>query len=219
MTGFKNTTCYHCNAEGTTREHVPPKCLFPKGSDWSRLMTVPSCVKHNNANSKADEYLKFLLGASASNIPSEIRSGAARSAIRLAQRRSCNLHRFGLRWDSEALAIEKDFPLNFELLSACLEKMARALYFYHYCGQRKLLGGLQVWPLFIPVEPGGTLAFASAVCEVRVSTALDFEQLPRLGSHQEIFAYQVIEASGIVVVNMEFYRAHRASVMGLWREL
>ncbi|WP_214442925.1 hypothetical protein, partial [Cupriavidus metallidurans] len=59
MTDFETTTCYHCDAEGTGREHVPPKCLFPKGGDWSRLMTVPSCVTHNNANSKADEYLKF----------------------------------------------------------------------------------------------------------------------------------------------------------------
>lgn len=214
MTRFETTTCYHCDAEGTGREHVPPKCLFPKGSDWSKLMTVPSCVKHNNANSKADEYLKFLLGASASNIPNAITSGAARSAIRLAQRRSGNLHRFGLRWDSKALVIEEDFPLNFELLSACLEKVARALYFYHYRGRQKLLGRLQVWPLFIPVEPGDAPELASAVCEIRASTALDFEQLPRFGAHQEVFAYQIIEASGIVVVNMEFYGAHQASVMG-----
>ncbi|ASJ84917.1 hypothetical protein OFL75_09370 [Pseudomonas aeruginosa] len=214
MTKFETTTCYHCDAEGTGREHVPPKCLFPKGSDWSKLMTVPSCVTHNNATSKADEYLKFLLGASASNIPATIRSSTARSVVRLAQRRSGNLHRYGFRWDSEALVIEKDFLLNFELLSACLQKMARALYFYHHRGRRKLLDDLTVWPLFIPVAPNVAPELASAVCEVRASTALDFQQLPKLGAHQEIFAYQVIEALGVVVINMEFYGSHRASVMG-----
>ncbi len=214
MANFETATCYHCDAEGIGREHVPPKCLFPKGSDWSRLMTVPSCVAHNNANSKADEYLKFLLGASTSNIPGVITSSAARSVIRLAQMRSGNLHRYGLRWSSEELVMEKDFPLNFELLSTCLEKVARALYFHHHRGQRKLLGNLKVCPLFIPVEPRIAPELASAVCEIRALTALDFEQQPRRGSHQEIFAYQVIEAQGIVVVNMEFYGAHRARVAG-----
>uniref|UniRef100_UPI000493B066 hypothetical protein n=1 Tax=Cupriavidus metallidurans TaxID=119219 RepID=UPI000493B066 len=156
----------------------------------------------------------FLLGASASNIPSAITSGAARSVVRLARRNSSNLHRYGVRWHSKALVIEKDFPLNFELLSACLEKVARALYFHHHRGQRKLFGNLKVCPLFIPVEPRVTPELALALSKVRAKTDLDFEQLPRLGPHQEIFAYQVIETPNIVAVNMEFYGAHRASVMG-----
>ncbi|MBU9401811.1 hypothetical protein [Burkholderia multivorans] len=132
MTTFQTTTCYHCDAEATGREHVPPKCLFPKGSDWSRLMTVPSCVAHNNANSKADEYLKFVLGAIAPNIPNAITSSAARSVVRLAQMRAGNLHRYGFRWDRKALVINDPFQLDFELLSACLQKVARALYFHHH---------------------------------------------------------------------------------------
>ena len=50
-------------------------------------------------------------------------------AVFLGNNRSGNLHRFGLRWDSEALVIEEDFPLNFELLSACLKKVARERWF------------------------------------------------------------------------------------------
>lgn len=193
---------------------MPPKCLYPKGSDWSRLMTVPSCATHNNANSKADEYLKFLLGAIASNIPDAICSSAVRSVVRLAERRSGGLHRYGFRWDGETLVIEESFPLNFELLSACLQKVARALYFYHHSGRQKLLCDLVVCPLFIPIDPGSAPELASAVCKVRASTEAYFEQLPMLGAHQEIFAYQLIETSKVVVVNMVFYGAHRVSVMG-----
>lgn len=207
------TTCYHCDSESTGREHVPPKCLFPKGEDWPELITVPSCVKHNNENSTADEYLKFILGASTSNIPDPIRSGVARSAIRIAQKRSRNLHRYGLQWDRDTLVIEKDFPLNFELLSTCLEKIARALYFYHHCGQRKLLGALKVIPLFIPVDASLAPELASVVSEVQAWTAQDFENLPRLGPHQEIFAYQVIDLPKSVVISMQFYGAHRVSAM------
>ncbi|KGW75129.1 hypothetical protein Y046_2868 [Burkholderia pseudomallei MSHR2990] len=212
MTTFQTTTCYHCDAEATGREHVPPKCLFPKGSDWSRLMTVPSCVAHNNANSKADEYLKFVLGAIAPNIPNAITSSAARSVVRLAQMRAGNLHRYGFRWDRKALVINDPFQLDFELLSACLQKVARALYFHHHQGGRKLLGDLQVWPLFIPVDPDVAPELASAVCKVRASTGLDFEKLPKHGAHQDIFAYQINEVQEFVVVNMEFYGAHWVSV-------
>ncbi|MBD2939831.1 hypothetical protein G5C41_18975 [Burkholderia pseudomallei] len=176
-------------------------------------MTVPSCVAHNNANSKADEYLKFVLGAIAPNIPNAITSSAARSVVRLAQMRAGNLHRYGFRWESKALVINDPFQLDFELLSACLKKVARALYFHYHCGQRKLLSDLQVWPLFIPVDPKVAPELASAVCKVRVSTAQDFERLPKLGVHQDIFAYQVNEVRESVVVNMEFYGAHQASVM------
>ncbi len=53
--------CYECgiplDKEILTREHVPPKCLFPK-SDRNSLITVPSCIEHNGGKSGDDE--KFL---------------------------------------------------------------------------------------------------------------------------------------------------------------
>jgi len=215
MARLETGTCYHCDAAATGREHVPPKCLFPKEGDWSQLMTVPSCKAHNEATSKADEYLKFLLGTIASDTPEEVRRSVARGAIRLAQKRSRNLHRFGFRWEGEVLAIDGDFLLEFELVSTCLEKMARALYFLHHGHRRKFLGDLAVWPLFIPIDPEADSEFSSLVEGFRVWADLKFKELPRSGTHQEIFAYQVIEEPTFVVVNMEFYGAHRASVAGM----
>ncbi|NTV05452.1 MAG: hypothetical protein HGA59_02955 [Chlorobiaceae bacterium] len=59
-----------CNEEGTTKEHVPPKCLFPEAKDVEgdknykiNLITVPSCEAHNTAKSKDDVYLLFFLAA------------------------------------------------------------------------------------------------------------------------------------------------------------
>jgi hypothetical protein len=208
-------SCYHCDAAATGREHVPPKCLFPKGGSWTNLMTVPSCKAHNEANSKADEYLKFLLGAIASDIPEVVRRSVARGTIRLAQMRSRNLHRFGFRWKGELLAIDGDFLLDFELLSACLGKVARALYFLHHSHRRKLLADLKVWPLFIPLGPEVDPEFSSLVEGFRVWADLKFKELPKSGTHQEIFAYQVIEEPTFVVVNMEFYGTHRACVAGM----
>jgi len=64
------STCYMCNEPATTKEHVPPKCLFPEAKDVDdnknykiNLITVPSCDAHNTAKSKDDVYLLFFLVA------------------------------------------------------------------------------------------------------------------------------------------------------------
>jgi hypothetical protein len=62
------TTCYMCQSEATSKEHVPPLCLFPeqkdlpKGEDLRKnLITVPSCEVHNIEKSGDDTYLLYLL--------------------------------------------------------------------------------------------------------------------------------------------------------------
>jgi hypothetical protein len=62
------TTCYMCDAEATSREHVPPLCIFPEMKDMQdgidyrqNLITVPACDTHNLKKSKDDEYLQLLL--------------------------------------------------------------------------------------------------------------------------------------------------------------
>jgi hypothetical protein len=57
-------TCYMCDALATSKEHVPPKCVFPEDEKLRvNLITVPSCDKHNSKKSKCDELLRFILAA------------------------------------------------------------------------------------------------------------------------------------------------------------
>ena len=53
--------CIYCNAliESDTKEHVPPKCCFPKGTEG--LTTVPACTKCNSSFSRDDEYFRDTL--------------------------------------------------------------------------------------------------------------------------------------------------------------
>jgi hypothetical protein len=60
MKGVRTGKCYMCNAAGTTREHVPPDCFFPKGYR-ENLITVPSCPGHNTNNSKDVEYVRNII--------------------------------------------------------------------------------------------------------------------------------------------------------------
>src|SRR5437773_1261131 len=49
--------CVYCNIEpGISADHVPPKAFFPRARR-NNLLTVPSCIKCNNALSKDEEYV------------------------------------------------------------------------------------------------------------------------------------------------------------------
>lgn len=51
--------CYLCGSyKDLTRDHVPPKCLFPKPRP-SDLLTLPCCYECNNSASDDDEYLRL----------------------------------------------------------------------------------------------------------------------------------------------------------------
>jgi hypothetical protein len=52
--------CYQCGEPGTTREHVPPKSIFPDAYR-KNLITVPSCPTHNLGNSRDVEYVRNIL--------------------------------------------------------------------------------------------------------------------------------------------------------------
>lgn len=68
--------CYWCGKPATSREHVPPKCLFPEGKDLKgidqndyrkNLITVPSCDIHNLRKANDDEYLLVCLASRVGN--------------------------------------------------------------------------------------------------------------------------------------------------------
>src|SRR4051812_40316879 len=51
--------CYLCQKRpATTKDHVPPKSLFPKPRP-SNLMTLPCCFPCNNRFSKHEEYFRL----------------------------------------------------------------------------------------------------------------------------------------------------------------
>lgn len=52
--------CTYCNNEATTRDHVPPKVIFPKPRP-SDLITVPSCQYCNHEAHLDDQYFAYVL--------------------------------------------------------------------------------------------------------------------------------------------------------------
>lgn len=57
----KTGICVYCGFEGTvTRDHIPPKGLFPEPRP-NNLITVPCCHECNNGHSFDDEYFRLVL--------------------------------------------------------------------------------------------------------------------------------------------------------------
>lgn len=54
--------CYLCGrCQATTRDHVFPRLLFPKGKSPTKLRTLPACFRCNNELSKDEELFQQLL--------------------------------------------------------------------------------------------------------------------------------------------------------------
>jgi hypothetical protein len=131
--------CGYCgNASPTTRDHIPPRAIFPTPRPGD-LITIPSCVSCNQGASDRDElfraYLSLHVGVdtpSTSRLWEPALRGIQRNR-RLHQRLLAEMERVWLmtpsgviygqahrgRWDSDAH-------------DATIERMIRGLYFHHY---------------------------------------------------------------------------------------
>jgi hypothetical protein len=78
-----NNICYWCGTPATSKEHVPPRNLFPKGKNKD-LITVPSCTEHNQAFGKIDEKFRVYLQAreTSSDALSEFKTRTIRGLTR-----------------------------------------------------------------------------------------------------------------------------------------
>ncbi len=63
----------------TTREHIPPKNIFPRPLP-SDLITVPACAECNNGASRYDEIFKVLLSFGVTE-PNELTNRTIRTLI------------------------------------------------------------------------------------------------------------------------------------------
>lgn len=137
--------CYWCGAPSTTREHVPPKCLFPEGKDINgilsgsyrnNLITVPSCDKHNLSKSNDDEYLMACLASRVGNNAEAYLHTCTK--VRRAFERSPSL--IEILGDDVITINSKEYPvqwarMDMRRLFYSFEAIARAL-FYHEFGAR-----------------------------------------------------------------------------------
>lgn len=134
--------CYWCGKHATTKEHVPPKCLFPEHKDISQLLkddfrknliTVPSCDRHNYEKSDDDEYLLSCLAGKVGN--NSLAFFHTKTKLKRVFEKRKNI----LKIEDEGVLKVKDveFPvffttIDFPRLIRSFEAIARGLYFFEY---------------------------------------------------------------------------------------
>lgn len=186
-------TCYMCDSLATSREHVPPRCIFPEQKDIQAdlrrgLITVPSCDEHNMAKSQDDEFLLISLAGMIGN--NSIGYQHKFTKVNRAIRR--NATKFTKAMDIKCIDWLEVAPNKFVdvtwgipdygRLSNCFDHIVRGLHFHlfgrRFVGQTKTLLGYTHDPLHNPTE---FKRFIKAKVEAELVGKV------RLGGNPEIF--------------------------------
>src|ERR1017187_6554622 len=159
--GMSKSHCYMCAARATSREHVPPRNLFPEASESGgvdyrlNLVTVPSCDAHNSAKSKDDEFLMVsLAGIVGSNsIGYMHRLGKVDRAVLASANRLLDqvllekeeIHRVEVA-ENRFIDLVWGTP-DIDRLYRCFEHMAYALHRHHF--KKNFSGSVKVLPGYL----------------------------------------------------------------------
>jgi hypothetical protein len=210
-------TCYMCDATATSREHVPPKCLFPEqkdlpGTDLRRnLITVPACDEHNLKKSDDDQFLMVSLAGVLGNNAigyglrfTKIDRAARRSAGRVLRKvfTQKHAHAFLQLADSKFVEIVWGTP-DQTRLENCFRHIAHALHFHHFGSRfvgnvRILLGHLSS-----PDEN-----YTSFVEFIRAKVSAELAGRSEHGENLSVFSYQFTDQDGfgLRLIRLRFYQ-------------
>lgn len=212
-------TCYMCTAPATSREHVPPKCLFPEPKDLpgtnyrDNPIIVSSCDVHNFRKSKDDEYLMDVLPVYFLNDP-VAKKHVDKKVLRALKRRSklaVELVSGGgsLGCGLAALGVDTE-----RILNSC-DHIVRGLYFEQY--GRKWMFPLELFSCaFIPTDPNLFESFEKCrVMEREIDQSFEQNGTPYGGAHPEIFKFRFLCGSErVFYVQIFFYGAVLVSGVG-----
>ena len=189
--------CYWCGKKATSREHVPPKCLFPENKDMKGiynksfrkdLITVPSCDEHNLEKSNCDEYLMEHLASVVGN------NGVAYVHTKTKVARS-------LKRDPKALNVlaehilkvnNTEFPVQIveadtKRLVYSFESIGRAIYYYE-C-KEQFVGRCSV---FVPMFRNSMNEEGKKILDiVKNEVQLEKYKWSEKGENPEIFKYRL----------------------------
>lgn len=205
-----------CDKEATSREHVPPRAIFPKSKDMANepqklknLITVPSCDRHNSEKSGLDEYLAFILISCFENnsltMPPLIKKMA-----RASNRNSKAI--YDLIDGAEPIKLY-DHPtavirVDLGRFNRGFEQIAHGLYFHEFSRPWFHEFGIHT-PIFkYTIEPNAEAA-NKIITDLQNRCAIYFAPLPFKGENPRYFKYQIMalakERGTEIIIRTIFY--------------
>jgi hypothetical protein len=208
--------CYACTKKATSREHVPPKNLFPEAKDFPGehfrrdLITVPSCDEHNLAKSADDEFLMVCLAGMVGNNSVGYRHNMGK-VDRAVRRNAGSLlrkiftkpqHRYRLELEKNKFIDVLWGTPDVARLYRCFEGILRGLLCHDF--GRPFNGEVRVHLAFLHLEAGNGRTMNEFL---KKRLELDLIERPKLGANPEVFYYQRSEpdALGLLAYRMRFY--------------
>jgi len=132
--------CYCCDKDAISREHIPPKCIFPDPRPLN-MITIPSCDKHNLEKSKDDEYFRWFIVTICAEFSSEAvqllkgkvirglrRSPALLNMIMQGAIKDIDVYSKGGIW----LGRRPGFKYDKNRILRILKLLCKGLYYYHF---------------------------------------------------------------------------------------
>ncbi len=206
-------TCYMCDGEATSKEHVPPQCFFPgskdslSGKDFRKnLITVPSCKLHNSEKSGDDLYLLHVITIAYQNNPEGLHLFTKRIK-KTTESRPYLLKTFFDQFKKASVNGQPTlaFEVNMKRFESGMTCMANAIYFAHF--KTKWNEALEIRSPSLRYSPKNT-----NYKEGNIFLATKVEQFDagaqKYGENQDIFFYQFIEGARLEhrLLRMVFYK-------------
>lgn len=206
--------CYMCERPSTSKEHVPPRCLFPESKDLDGdyrqdLITVPSCDEHNSGKSSDDEFLMVSLAGIIGNNSigyahkfSKVNRAIYRSSFAILNQAMKNQ-----RWDIVEFGPNKFIDVvwgtpDYDRLLACFDRIARGIHLAHF--GRKFHGDSKTILGYTQVDSPNP---AEIQRFIRDKVAIELDGKPRIGSNPDVFTFQFTDPDqfGLYLVHLQFY--------------
>src|SRR5262249_34229649 len=203
--------CYMCDDAGITREHVPPYSFFPEGHR-ENLITVPSCPKHNNHNSKDVEYIRNVIATSiqVNDVGLSLIEKVMRSYTKspgLAKRILKNMR--GVRVGNEETGLTK---IDLDRFNSVIKSIAYALYFRDF----GITYPNDWYVIGISLDSDNTYqGLPDDQNDILRMTFASLETVDRDTNHPEVFKYAIFQESPErVVYKLVFYGNFVVYAMG-----
>lgn len=213
-----------CDNIATSREHVPPLCLFPeikdtKGINFRKnLITVPSCDIHNSKKSDDDEFLMLSLSGLIKNNPigSFHQLTKANRAVRRKNKNFIEKEVLRNRKFEKIPTTDGKFILiaignpNYKRLEKCLRHIANGLYYNEY--DKRFEGKSRMILEFIEYSDDNTQTLKNFLKRrFKVEKELNLEVK---GDNPEVFYYQFHKPDkfGLIALKMVFYGTAEAFI-------
>ena len=194
--------CYMCELPACSREHVPPRNLFPESRDVGgenyrvNLITVPSCDLHNSAKSHDDEFLMVSLAGIIGNnsIGYRHKLGKVDRALRRSSNRLLDkviikkkeIHTIEVA-ENKFIDVIWGTP-DVERLVKCFDHIVRGLHFHHF--NAPLHGRVHVHLGFLKHDQANPQNWNQFV---KRKTEMELQGKPCYGANPDVFFYQVTD--------------------------